>query len=223
MAVTSVAQATSTINAGVGALASNYETFLSLLTTQLKNQDPLSPLDNNQFTQQLTAMTGVQQQLLTNQLLTQMIGQNQADVGSGAINLIGKLVTVDSNDAKLGEEGATWNYNLSGATKEATLEVLDSAGKVVSTYTVSDLEKGANTFTWNGKGPTGTQFGEGVYTLRVTAKDANGNNLSGIGAVTGVASRIQTLNGQLMLTVGDIKAPIGAVTGVSTVPETQGA
>ena len=64
MAVTSISQATQSINGGIGTLAQNYETFLHLLTTQLKNQDPLSPLDNNQFTQQLTAMTGVQQQLL---------------------------------------------------------------------------------------------------------------------------------------------------------------
>jgi flagellar basal-body rod modification protein FlgD len=218
MAVTSVAQATSTINAGVGALASNYETFLSLLTTQLKNQDPLSPLDNNQFTQQLTAMTGVQQQLLTNQLLTQMIGQNQADLGGGAINLIGKLVTVDSNDTALTDGAASWKYNLAGAPAQATLEVLDSAGKVVWTQKPTNLEKGANTLTWNGKASNGTQMADGNYTLRITAKDANGKDIAATGVVTGIASKIQTVGGQMMLTVGSVKVPLSAVMGVETPP-----
>lgn len=218
MAVQSVQQATNTINAGVGSLAQNYETFLKLLTVQLKNQDPLSPLDNNQFTQQLTQMTGVQQQLLTNQLLTQMLGQNQSDVGSGAINLIGKQVTVESNDAKLSAGSAKWTYDLSGGAKEATVEILDATGKLVATYKKADLDKGANTFSWDGKGTGGGAMPDGVYTMRVTAKDADGRTLSAVGSVTGLASKIQTVNGQLMLSVGDIRAPVGAVTGVETIP-----
>jgi flagellar hook assembly protein FlgD len=108
----SATAAASTINAGIGTLAQNYETFLHLLTTQLKNQDPLSPLDTNQFTQQLTAMTGVQQQLLTNQLLTQIIGQNQADLGGSAVNLIGKTVTVETANTSLVDGAAEWTYRL---------------------------------------------------------------------------------------------------------------
>ena len=218
MAVTSVQQATSTINAGVGALASNYETFLSLLTTQLKNQDPLSPLDNNQFTQQLTAMTGVQQQLLTNQLLTQMIGQGQADLGGGAINLIGKLVTVDTNDAALTAGKATWNYSLDGEPKEATLEIVNSAGKVIWTAKPTDLSKGANSLAWDGKGSNGQAQPDGIYSLRITAKDANDNAISSSGTVTGLASKIQTINGVMTLSVGPVKVPLSAVTGVETLP-----
>ncbi|MFN4069049.1 MAG: flagellar hook capping FlgD N-terminal domain-containing protein, partial [Brevundimonas aurantiaca] len=53
------------LNSGKAMMASNFETFLTLLTTQMKNQDPLSPLDSNEFTAQLTQMAGVEQQLLT--------------------------------------------------------------------------------------------------------------------------------------------------------------
>jgi flagellar basal-body rod modification protein FlgD len=63
------ANAANRIGAGSTMLASNFETFLTLLTSQLKNQDPLSPVDSNQFTAQLTQMAGVEQQLLTNDLL----------------------------------------------------------------------------------------------------------------------------------------------------------
>ena len=85
-----VSQTQQTINTSLGSLADNYQTFLSLLTTQLKNQDPLSPLDTNQFTQQLTQMTGVEQQLLGNQLLQQLVTDQSVTQGA---NLIGKTVT----------------------------------------------------------------------------------------------------------------------------------
>jgi flagellar basal-body rod modification protein FlgD len=79
-----------TINTSLAQIASNSQTFLTLLTTQLKNQDPLSPMDTNQFTQQLTQMSGVEQQLLGNQLLQTLVTEQGLDQGA---NLIGKTVT----------------------------------------------------------------------------------------------------------------------------------
>jgi flagellar hook assembly protein FlgD len=79
------------LNNGLASLADNFQGFLTLLTTQLKNQDPTSPLDTNQFTQQITQMTGVEQQLLSNQLLQQLVTA-QGGVASAA-NLIGETVT----------------------------------------------------------------------------------------------------------------------------------
>ena len=79
------------VNNSLASLANNFNSFLTLLTTQLKNQDPTSPLDTNQFTQQITQMTGVEQQLLSNQLLQQLVSA-QGGVASAA-NLIGETVT----------------------------------------------------------------------------------------------------------------------------------
>ncbi|HEY2710824.1 MAG TPA: flagellar hook capping FlgD N-terminal domain-containing protein [Caulobacteraceae bacterium] len=79
------------VNNGLASLANNFQGFLTLLTTQLKNQDPTSPLDTNQFTQQITQMTGVEQQLLSNQLLQQLVTA-QSGVASAA-NLIGETIT----------------------------------------------------------------------------------------------------------------------------------
>ena len=76
---------------GLSSLAGNFQSFLTLLTTQLKNQDPTSPLDTSQFTQQITQMTGVEQQLLSNQLLQQLVSA-QGGVAQAA-NLIGETVT----------------------------------------------------------------------------------------------------------------------------------
>ena len=90
-ATDSTSAAAMSLNQGLGSLASNFQSFLSLLTTQLKNQDPTSPLDTSQFTQQITQMTGVEQQLLSNQLLQQLVSA-QGGVTSSA-NLIGDTVT----------------------------------------------------------------------------------------------------------------------------------
>jgi flagellar basal-body rod modification protein FlgD len=79
------------VNNGLASLAGNFQSFLSLLTTQLQNQDPLNPTDTNQFTQQITSMTGVEQQLISNQLLQQLVS-TQGGV-TAAANLIGDTVT----------------------------------------------------------------------------------------------------------------------------------
>ena len=85
------------VNNSLASMANNFTTFLTLLTTQLKNQDPTSPLDTNQFTQQLTQMTGVEQQLQSNKLLQQLVN-TQAGLGASA-NLIGKVVTAPGANA----------------------------------------------------------------------------------------------------------------------------
>jgi flagellar basal-body rod modification protein FlgD len=219
MPVNSVSQATNTINAGIGTLASNYETFLSLLTTQLKNQDPLSPLDNNEFTQQLTAMTGVQQQLLTNQLLTQLLGESQASLGASAINMIGKTVTMINDQAMLNEDGATWTYKLDAAAAQTKLEVLNNSGQVVWTGFAASNAKGENTFAWDGKTLAGGSLPIGQpYSLRITAVDAGGAAIAATPLVTGVATRLETLNGQTVLTVNGVKAPLTDLTAVEIAP-----
>ena len=108
-------------------LVSNFETFLQLLTTQLKNQDPLSPLDSNDFTAQLTQMAGVEQQLLTNDLLQALVNQGTGGLDS-AVHYIGKEVVAAGSAVRLDDGGATWSYELATNAGSATLEVLDSPG-----------------------------------------------------------------------------------------------
>jgi flagellar basal-body rod modification protein FlgD len=88
------------INNGLASLASNFQSFLTLLTTQLQNQDPLNPTDTNQFTQQITQMSGVEQQLLSNQLLQQLV-TTQGGV-TAAAGLIGDQITAQSSTASAG-------------------------------------------------------------------------------------------------------------------------
>ena len=111
-------------------MADSYETFMSLLTAQIKNQDPLSPMDSTQFTQQLVQMTGVEQQLLTNDLLEKLV----TNTGSGiqtSVSLLGREVRAVNSDAKLTAGKAEWSYKLDREATDVTIEVLNEFGKTV--------------------------------------------------------------------------------------------
>jgi flagellar basal-body rod modification protein FlgD len=179
----------STVNSGQIQLSSDYNTFLQLLTTQLKNQDPLSPMDTNTFTQQLVAMNGVQQQLQTNSLLQTLVNQSS---GSGpAVNLIGKQVQANSPTVSF-NGSADWTYDLGGNAASATMAVTNSAGQVVWSQQAPDLSSGQHAFVWNGQTLTGGQVTSGTYTLKITANDSNLQAMSPQvfvqGVVTGVSS-----------------------------------
>src|ERR1700761_4054090 len=116
----SASAAQSQVNSSLSSLTTNFQSFLSLLTTQLKDQDPTSPVDPNQFTQQIVQMTGVQQQLLTNNLLTTLVGQGQSGM-NGAVGYIGKEVMATSANQSLAKGSATWDYQLASNAASATM------------------------------------------------------------------------------------------------------
>lgn len=195
-------------------LSENYTTFLNLLTTQLKNQDPVSPLDTNAFTQQLVQMTGVQQQLLSNELLQQLVNQKD-NSGYEAVGLIGKNATVVGAEAQLAEEKASWSYELSSAAAKATLTVTDAKGSTVWSGDAPSLAKGKHAFEWNGKDANGQKLPDGVYTLKVSAADTAAAAVSSIVYVTAKVTAIERSNNATLLTVGGSKVPLSAVTAVS--------
>jgi flagellar basal-body rod modification protein FlgD len=196
-------------------LASNFDTFLSLLTTQLKNQDPLSPLDSNQFTQQLVAMTGVEQQLNTNDLLKQLVANTAGGI-STAVSLIGKDVKATSDTANISGGQAKWTYNLPTAAASLKVEVLDSSGVLVHAEAPTDLTAGDHDFTWNGKDQTGAQLPDGgPYTLRVTALDGSGAPISTTNFVKGTVTAVQQSNGATMITINGGQVDWTKVTSIT--------
>jgi flagellar basal-body rod modification protein FlgD len=204
------------VNNGLAQVADNYQTFLSLLTTQLKNQDPLSPLDTNQFTQQLTQMTGVEQQLLSNQLLQQLVNQNQGGGLAGAVDLIGKTVTASGTSATLQNGSATWQFSTATAPAGMTATITDSSGNVVWTGALAPNGAGPQSFTWNGQNQAGVQqTNGGVFTLAINAADSSGAAVPVSTNIQGVASAVQQVNGQTMITVGNTQVPLSAVTSVN--------
>ena len=213
-APTTQAPATSDTTAlGRARLADNFSTFLSLLTTQLKNQDPLSPLDSNQFTQQLVQMTGVEQQIASNDLLKQLV----SNTGSGiqtAVSLIGKDVSAVSDDAQLSNGKADWVYKLKLDAADTKIEVLNAKGAVVHVEAASDNKAGDHAYTWNGKDMNGNKLPDGPYTLRVTAKDSTGTAVTSTTYVQGRVTGVEQLDGVTYITVNGGKIGWGTVTSV---------
>jgi flagellar basal-body rod modification protein FlgD len=202
-------------------LSGNFQTFLSLLTTQLKNQDPLSPLDSNQFTQQLTQMSGVEAQLQANALL-QTVANNTGTGISTAVSMIGKNVKATSATANLTGGQAQWSYNLPSAASDLKLTITNAAGLVVHAEAPSNLSAGDHTLAWNGKDQAGNQLPDGVYTLQVNAVDGTGTALATTTYVAGKVTAVQQSNGQTMITVGGTQVPWNQVTSITDPSATGG-
>src|ERR1700731_182261 len=106
------ASASSSLSSTTGAtLAGNFQSFLTLLTTQLKNQNPLDPLDTNQFTQQLVQFAGVEQQLKTNDSLQTLVTMQQTAQATQALQFVGKTAIVSGNTTAMASSKATWELN----------------------------------------------------------------------------------------------------------------
>ncbi len=153
-------------------LASNFTTFLQLLTTQLKNQNPLDPLDTNQFTQQLVQFAQVEQQLKSNDQLATLVALQQTAQATQALEFVGKTVAVDGTTARLANGQAVWNLNVPKQSV-VTLNIKSATGQTVysSTYT---MPAGTQTFVWDGRAANGAKLPDGDYSVEVIAKDANG-------------------------------------------------
>src|SRR3954466_7693796 len=111
-------------------LAGNFQSFLTLLTTQLQNQNPLDPLDTNQFTQQLVQFAGVEQQLKTNDQLASMLSLQQTAQSTQALTFVGKTATVDGSTALLANGAATWNLGVP-TDSNVSISITNSTGQTV--------------------------------------------------------------------------------------------
>src|SRR5215217_9394776 len=111
-------------------LAGNFQSFLMLLTTQLQNQNPLDPLDTNQFTQQLVQFAGVEQQLRTNDQLTSLIAAQQTAQSTQALGFVGRGAVVDGNTTALANKLASWNLNIP-SNSNLHISITNNAGGTV--------------------------------------------------------------------------------------------
>lgn len=214
-ATTATATATATINDSRSKLVTNYQTFLTLLTTQLKNQDPTKPLDNNEFTQQLTQMTGVEQQLLSNELLTKLVNQG-SDTISSAVNLIGKVATIDTNSNMLQAGKADWSYDLPTGISSANIEIKNASGTLVYSGGITDLTAGRKTFSWSGIANNGSTLpAGGPYVATITAQNNGGGSTKITPFIKGLVTGVENINGAVLLSLGTNKVPSSAVTGVA--------
>jgi len=175
---------------GVPNFTSNFNTFLTMLTTQLKNQDPLSPMDTSQFTQQLVSFSEVEQQINTNNNLQQLIQLQTTNQAISAAPLVGDTIQYNQDNAALTSGSAAFSYTLPSNATATNLLVEDASGNVVY-QTTGSTAAGKHDFVWNGQTSTGVQMPNGgLYTLKVQAVDGTQNpitaTISSYGLVDGV-------------------------------------
>jgi flagellar basal-body rod modification protein FlgD len=157
-------------------LQNNFSQFLQLLTTQLKNQNPLDPLDTNQFTQQLVQFAQVEQQLKQNDQLATLVSLQKTAQATAALGFVGETVLVDGANATLKDGSATWGLNVPKPST-VTISIQSETGQAVfsGSYT---MNTGIQQFVWDGKSANGTQWPDGNYKMTVTAKDASGQSVA---------------------------------------------
>jgi len=169
---TAAATAASAAGLQKDTIAGNFQTFLQLLTTQLKNQDPLSPLDTNQFTAQLVQFAQVEQQLKANTQLTTLVTLQQTAQNTAALGFVGQKVDVAGTTTALANGQATWQLAVPKPAT-GTITIKSATGQQVFSGNYS-LKTGTQPFTWDGKDTSGLQWPDGNYTMSVTAQDASG-------------------------------------------------
>lgn len=220
MTDTTIAPATTTPSAtaatasstGLGNIAGNFNTFLTLLTTQLQHQDPLSPLDTNQFTQQLVQFASVEQQINMNTSLSTLISLQQTQQATAALNFLGATVVVGGNTAQLANGQATWNYSVTSPAT-ATINVSNALGQLVYSTTQA-VQPGTQTFVWNGRNAVGNVMPAGQYTVSISATGANGQAVPVTTQVEGVVSGVNVSANPITLTVNGQSYPLTQITQV---------
>jgi flagellar basal-body rod modification protein FlgD len=198
---------TSASNSASQQLAGNFDTFLTLLTTQLQNQDPLSPMDSNQFTQQLVEFSGVEQQINTNQNLESLISLTKGRSNADAASYLGKTVTLSNGKGALINGAASWTYALDNSAASNAVTITDSTGKVVYTAP-GETAAGIHTLNWNGQDNSGNQLPDGQYTLAIYPQAADGSAINSAIASKGVVAQVDFSGSSPQLMIGPMEIPL---------------
>lgn len=190
---TSVAQAS---------LAEDFTQFLTLLTVQLQNQDPMSPMDSTEFTNQLVAFTQVEQSINTNEKLDSLVALGVSDGLSSAQSYVGNDISYVSSEFYFDGSPQDMRYSLSSEAASATMRIYNEDGAVVYEEDVSTMS-GAHEISWDGRLTGGGLAKDGTYEIVIDALDQNGDSISATTVVTGQVQGVESQNGQIYLLVGE--------------------
>lgn len=197
----------STGSSDMSMLGSNINTFLTLLTTQLQNQDPTSPMDTAQFTQQLVEFSGVEQQINTNNNLKTLITLETSSEAITALPMVGKTIQYSESTAPLSNGQASFTYTLPTNAAAANLAVEDANGNVVY-QTTAATSAGSHSFLWNGQNLSGTTSPDGAYSLAVVAADASGRAITATVTASGTIDGVSVSNNVPTFDVGGVQVPM---------------
>jgi flagellar basal-body rod modification protein FlgD len=195
-------------------LADDFDSFLQLLTTQLKNQDPLAPLDANQFTQQLVQFSAVEQAIKTNDALGQLLATMRGDQIARSVDYLGAEVEAEGQTIRLGEGGpARVRYRLDQSAAQVRIEIYDGAGRLVATRQ-GETGAGSHSLDWNGQSQSGAPLPAGLYRVEVVASDAAGQAVPVTTTIRGVVDGVEIDGDRLMLSIDGVLMPLDSITSI---------
>lgn len=211
---------------GADAVAKDYMSFLNLLTTQLKNQDPMNPMDSAQFTSQLVQFNQVEQAINTNTKLDSLLNMQMSSGPGMALGYVGLNISYASSEMNFdGGTPITISYNLPQQAATSKINVIDSAGRLVYSGNVPPTA-GTNQVIWNGQDMSGNTVAPGTYSVQLSALDGDQKAIAASTTVTGYVRGVESQNGAINLLVGDRAVPltnvINAILPLQTAQTPQG-
>ena len=193
--------------------------FLNLLITQLKHQDPLDPMDATEFTSQLVQFAGVEQQIYQNAHLEQLLNLQQTSQVASMVDYLGTTIEATGQQINLENGQAEFTYSMGGAANAGTIIIRNEAGLTVYS-TDAKAEFGKHNFVWDGKSTGGEPMPDGTYTINVTATDRAGDILDVQQTVFGRVTGAGVENGAVTMYMGDVAVTMADVLAVKETPST---
>ncbi|GGB34626.1 flagellar hook assembly protein [Roseibium aquae] len=196
-------------------LLGNYDLFLTLLTTQIQNQDPLEPLDSAEYTNQLVQYSSVEQSIQTNDYLKELLASMQSAQASSYVSYLGTEVSAKGGTTSLRGGTASWDFTL-GQEAAGKVEIVNGSGNVVFSDDIS-MPAGSNSYVWDGKNDAGGVESDGSYTIRFDLKNASGNTITPSVEISGVVDGVDLSSGTPFLQIGGSRVPVSNVTSVRAI------
>jgi flagellar basal-body rod modification protein FlgD len=196
---------------GIGA---DFNTFLTLLTTQLQNQDPTNAMDANQMTEQLVQFATVEQQIKVNTNLERLLSVEQGNQLVSAAPLMGRVVEVESDQLALQGGQAQLRLPAAGEARLARISVTDANGRALRSADVT-LGASATNWSWDGRDASGAQMPDGAYRFAISGVRADGSPASVTAGVLARATAVDRRDGEVRLSLGGLSVNFDKLRGLA--------
>ena len=189
--------------------------FMKLMSAQLKYQDPMSPLKNEEMAAQLAQFSALEQMMNVNTTLEKMAAGQKPQENVMAASLIGKRVLSDAAVLSMRKgDSPEMKFDLKGDAAKVSISVVDAKGEIVRQYDLASMKAGAQSLKWDGKNEKGMEVSPGEYNFRITAVDQNNKAVEAKTSLSGQVNGVVFENGKAMLLVDDKKLPLESVSRI---------
>lgn len=196
-------------------IANNFDQFLTLLTAQLKNQNPLDPLNTNEFTSQLVQFASVEQQMKQNDSLTTLLSKTDASNAIGILSFVGRKVTASGTTTALENGKAEWSFDAPRA-GTGKITITDSNGKIVYKTSIA-LSGGLQNFSWDGTTTGGQRADDGLYSVSVEGSTVGGTPFTVSSQIAGTVDGVDLSQSPPTLKIGKLKIDLSSIKSIGQV------